>query len=140
VAAPLRSGLVLDLDPGDADLLELAYRAIDRERVPPPRVDVDEQRQVDRAGDARRVGEDVAEVRQAEVRQSQRVVGNPGAGEIQGAEPGAPREHRGVGVHDPRNLERALGRHGLAQAGAGAHATTAQASGGMWTFTSAEPT
>jgi hypothetical protein len=72
VAAAFRARLVLDLDPGDAHPFELSHGSIDREGVAPAGVDVDEQGQVGRAGDPRRVDEDVAEVRDAEVGQAER--------------------------------------------------------------------
>ena len=101
---------------------------------------LDHQGQIDGAGDARRVGENVAEVCQAEVRQAKRMVRDARAGEVERAEAGTPREHCSVGVYGPHELERLLDLHGRPQPGSGRQATTAHASGGMWTFTSSEPT
>jgi hypothetical protein len=144
--ATLRTGLILDLDAGDANTLERPDRPRDRECVSPAGVDIDEHREIDRGDDARGVDDDVAEVRQAEIREAERMIRDARSREVQRTKPRTSGQHRGIRVDRSGHLERRLVPDCAPQLRARGHETsrghetTAHASGGMCTFTVAAST
>ena len=119
VAAALRLNLVLQVAAGGAGPGHLAHGAGDHEGPAPPRVGVDEERQVRGAGDPPDVLAHVVQARDPEVGHAVRGVRDAGPGKVDRPEPRPPGQERAVRVDRSRHLEGSLGFYCCAQARAG---------------------
>ncbi len=117
--AALLHHLVFDVETGRTGLRDLARGARDVEGAAPAGVDVHQQRQVARGGDAARVLAYVMQGRDAEIGYAERRSGHAAAGKIQRLVPALLREDRAIGGDRADDLQGMMVFDGAAQFVAG---------------------